>query len=383
MRRFFIVILLLSVTLCSSAQRRRRTKTPPPPTAEELAEQRRQALFEQKLNMTAKVTFIDSLLLKRQELMDVLSIGSENGSIGECAPFFGLPEPDTLFCTLFRSQLGDKIIFAHPDAEGVPHLYGSELIGDRWSESLLLPGLEDTVSHNHPFMLSDGITLYFASKGEESLGGYDIFMTRWDDDNRRFLKPENIGMPFNSKGNDYLYVVDEYNQLGWFVTDRGLSPDSICLYTFIPEETRQIYNTATIGRDTLVALAEIHSIRDTWTDEKRVSEAKKRLEEVKNTIKKARQSGIYFIINDNIIYTDLSQFRTKEGLSLAQKCIELYEQRNSLVSKLEELRRSFKDSHAEARSSMRTDILQKEQQLTNLSNSIHNLEKELRSYEQR
>ena len=104
MRRFFIVILLLSVTLCSSAQRRRRTKTPPPPTAEELAEQRRQALFEQKLNMTAKVTFIDSLLLKRQELMDVLSIGSENGSIGECAPFFGLPEPDTLFCTLFRSQ---------------------------------------------------------------------------------------------------------------------------------------------------------------------------------------------------------------------------------------------------------------------------------------
>ena len=31
-----------------------------------------------------------------------------------------------------------------------------------------------------------------------------------------YLVPENVGMPFNSPYNDYMYVIDEYNNLGWF-----------------------------------------------------------------------------------------------------------------------------------------------------------------------
>ena len=76
---------------------------------------------------------------------------------------------------------------------------------------------------DYPFMLSDGTTLYFAENGEESLGGYDLFVTRYSSSSHEYLKPENLGMPFNSPYNDYMLVIDEPNNLD------GLPPTAISL----------------------------------------------------------------------------------------------------------------------------------------------------------
>lgn len=381
MKKFLIFTLLILLSLGISAQRRRRVKATPTP--EELAEKKRQERYEQKLQVTARITFIDSLIVKKNSLMDIISISAENGSIRPCAGFHGMVEPDTLDCTMFRTQLGDKIIFAQPDDNAVLHLFTSELIGDKWSEKIMLPGLNDTVSQNYPFMLSDGTTLYYASKGEESLGGYDIFMTRWDADAQRFLKPENIGMPFNSTGNDYLYLIDEFHQLGWFATDRGLGPDSVCIYTFIPTQTRKIYDTHSIGRDTLVAYANINSIRDTWTDKDEVSAAIKRLDEVKHSVRKARKAGICFVVSDKIIYTELSQFRTKEGYNLAQKWLGMSQQLKSLSAELESQRQQYSSSTSEKKKTLKAIIASNEQRQEKLLEAIHKMEKEMRSFEQR
>ena len=81
--------------------------------------------------------------------------------------------------------------------------------------------------------MSDGITLYYASDGEGSLGGYDIFVTRYDSENGNYLRPDNIGMPFNSPANDYMYAIDEFNNIGWFASDRYqliTKSVSMCLY---------------------------------------------------------------------------------------------------------------------------------------------------------
>lgn len=383
MKKTIIFILLLLMALGASAQRRRRTKTPPPPTPEELAEMARQENYERKLLVTERVTFIDSILVKKDEVMDILYLGSESGSIATCADFFNVKEKDTLNCTLFRSQLGDKIIFAHPDTSAVLHLYASEMIAQKWNEPVMLPGLEDTLSQNYPFMLSDGTTLYYASKGEESLGGYDIFMTRWDSDSQRFFKPENIGMPFNSKANDYLYLVDEFNQLGWFVTDRGQSADTVCVYCFIPNETRKIYDTGTIGRDTLVALANISSIRDTWTDLERVKEGLTRLAALRNKSNKTTKSHFHFIVNDRITYTTLSQFRHEESRKLADKWLKMVAERNKASEQLEGLRKEYSVAKAEKKTELAARILPLEQKYEKLIADIHALEKEIRTFEQR
>ena len=383
MKKTIIFTLLILLALGASAQRRRKAKTPPPPTPEELAEMARQEKYDRKLMMTERVTFIDSILLKKEEVMDMLYLGNENGSVDSYANFFNVKEKDTLDCTLFRSQLGDKIIYAQPDTSAVLHLYASEMIGQKWCEPVMLPGLEDTVSHNYPFMLSDGTTLYYASKSEEGLGGYDIYMTRWDSDDQRFLKPENIGMPFNSTANDYLYLVDEFNQLGWFVTDRGHGGDTVCVYCFIPNETRRIYDTSTIGRDTLVALANINSIRDTWTDQERVNDALNRLDMVRNKSKKSVKSQFHFVVNDRITYTNLSQFRHDESRKLAEEWLKLVDERNKASEQLDKLRMDYSLANDEKKAELATTLLSLEQKYEKLIADVHSLEKEIRIFEQR
>lgn len=383
MKKTIIFTLLILLALGASAQRKRRVKTPPPPTPEELAEMARQENYERKLQVTERVTFIDSMLLKKEEVMDMLYLGNENGSVASYAKFFNVKEKDTLDCTLFRSQLGDKIIYAQPDTAAVLHLYASEMIGQKWCEPVLLPGLEDTVSHNYPFMLADGITLYYASKSEEGLGGYDIYMTRWDSDTQRFFKPENIGMPFNSAANDYLYLVDEFNQLGWFVTDRGQGGDTVCVYCFIPNETRRIYDTSTMGRDTLVALANINSIRDTWTDQEHVKDALNRLDILRTKSKKSAQSQFHFIVNDRITYTNLSQFRNEESRKLAKKWLKLVDERNKASEQLEELRKQYSVSRPEKKAEIAASILALEQKYEKLIADVRSMEKEIRIFEQR
>ena len=383
MKKTIIFTLLILLALGASAQRKRRVKTPPPPTPEELAEMARQENYERKLQVTERVTFIDSMLLKKEEVMDMLYLGNENGSVASYAKFFNVNEKDTLDCALFRSQLGDKIIYAQPDTAAVLHLYASEMIRQKWCEPVLLPGLEDTVSHNYPFMLADGTTLYYASKSEEGLGGYDIYMTRWDSDTQRFFKPENIGMPFNSAANDYLYLVDEFNQLGWFVTDRGQGGDTVCVYCFIPNETRRIYDTSTMGRDTLVALANINSIRDTWTDQERVKDALNRLDILRTKSKKSAQSQFHFIVNDRITYTNLSQFRNEESRKLANKWLKLVDERNKASEQLEELRKQYSVSKSEKKAELTASILALEQKYEKLIADVRSMEKEIRIFEQR
>lgn len=190
-------------------------------------------------------------------------------------------------------------------------------------------------------------------------------------------------MPFNSKANDYLYLVDEYNQLGWFVTDRGQSADTVCVYCFIPNETRKIYDTSTMGRDTLVALANISSIRDTWTDQEQVKEGLTRLATLRNKSQKTTKSHFHFIVNDRITYTTISQFRHEESRKLAGKWQKMVEERNQTYEELEGLRRQYSMAKPENKAKLAARILPLEQKYEKLIADVYALEKEIRTFEQR
>ena len=80
-------------------------------------------------------------------------------------------------------------------------LYRSEHLENHWTKPQLLKGINDDNQFpraNYPFMMGDGQTLYFAAEGGDGLGGYDIYVTRYDTEEDQFLHPVNIGMPFNS-----------------------------------------------------------------------------------------------------------------------------------------------------------------------------------------
>ncbi len=49
-------------------------------------------------------------------------------------------------------------------------------------------------------------------------------------------------MPFDSPYNHYMHVIDQYNNLGWFASDRFQPEGKICIYVFIPNSSKQTYN---------------------------------------------------------------------------------------------------------------------------------------------
>jgi len=66
----------------------------------------------------------------------------------------------------------------------------------------------------------DGVdgTLYFASNGHPSIGGYDIFMSKGD--GTRWAEPVNGGMPLNSSADDYFFAQNKAGSGGFFVSNR-------------------------------------------------------------------------------------------------------------------------------------------------------------------
>jgi epidermal growth factor receptor substrate 15 len=73
----------------------------------------------------------------------------------------------------------------------------------------------------YAFMHPDGKTLYFCSKGHNSMGGYDVFKAVYDEANNGWGKAENVDFPINSPDDDMLYLTDAEYKNSYFSSKRG------------------------------------------------------------------------------------------------------------------------------------------------------------------
>ncbi|MDE6634893.1 MAG: hypothetical protein K2J96_06535, partial [Bacteroidaceae bacterium] len=81
-----------------------------------------------KLNAVERVTFIDSLIVPRNEVLRHIHLSPECGTLLRTGDFF--QTQDTLDCTAFVSQLGDQVFYAQADKTGNVDLYMRDLYGD-------------------------------------------------------------------------------------------------------------------------------------------------------------------------------------------------------------------------------------------------------------
>lgn len=346
---------------------------------EELLETARKGRI--KLQATEQVMIIDSLVLPKAEVLNAIKISPECGSIH---PLKSIIKDDKSFNSYFQNQLGDKRMYAKPDKNGKLRLVESLLIANEWSAPTPLKGFdeEENDNFNFPFMLTDGITMYFAAENAESVGGYDIFMTRYDVDTQQFLVPDNIGMPFNSPANDYLYVIDEFNNLGYFVSDRNQPADSVCLYTFIPNEKRSIYNIDVLGEEKLRRLAKIHSIKDTWSNPTIVKEAQKRLFETRNAKEdEQKKRDFEFILNDQHTYYTLSDFKKPKAKDKAQWWLESKKDLQARSQELDRLRARYATGTDTQKAQIAPQIRLNEEKMEQIESEMHDLEKDIRKLE--
>lgn len=340
-------------------------------------------LYNRKLKAVEQVMIIDSLVVPRAQLLEHLNLSMESGKV--LTVDSALSTRDSLYNTAFVTQLKSHLVYARQTKPGHFRLYKCDMIDGKWSEAMPLEGLPEDENQNYPFMLTDGTTLYYAAQGPKSLGGYDIFMTRYDPDTKKFLAPENIGMPFNSTANDYLYMVDEYHRIGYFVTDRRQSPGYVCIYTFVPGEERVIYNAESTPADKLVSLAELNSIRETQTNADALRDATERLQQMTRSIREntVSASDLHFIVNDRYTYTSFSQFRNNNARIAAGKWVKMKQEHDAIAKKLSILRTTYHNSNAQEREKLKEQILPLEKQAEDLQDSIKSQEKLIRSLEGR
>lgn len=90
-----------------------------------------------------------------------------------------------------------------------------------WSKPQPMPAPINTeYDEDYPFLHPNGRTLYFSSKGHNSMGGYDVFKTTYDSETQTWSKPENLEFPINSPDDDILFVTDSLEKTAFFSTGR-------------------------------------------------------------------------------------------------------------------------------------------------------------------
>ncbi len=87
------------------------------------------------------------------------------------------------------------------------------------------------------FMHPDGKTLYFSSKGHNSMGGYDIFVSQLKSDNS-WSEPKNLGFPVNTPDDDVYFVMSANGKRGYYAScrDGGKGFADIWVIHFFPSE---------------------------------------------------------------------------------------------------------------------------------------------------
>ena len=369
LRKITILLLAILLSLPMAAQKRKRnTKPKPAPVVEEPQEDPR---ITNMREMTQQIIIVDSIVVNKDQFLASIRLSSECGQLMNTGAFFR----NQLQGTLYLNEMGNKVYFSQPDGHQ-QQLYTADKLGNEWSKPQPLQGLSEGIDEaSYPFMLTDGLTFYFAGKGEESIGGYDIFMTRYDSRSGSFLKPENIGMPFNSEANDYMYAIDEANRIGYFASDRRQPEGKVCIYIFIPSDTRKTYDNSKYTEEQIRNFADIASIADTWGNG---TERKAALDRIKSKYATHDVPGQLVSTGDA---ASAVEFHSKEANSLYQKLLKEQNALDIVNSNLDLLRQKYHKANASERNSMKSEILKLEEQALQLNTSVKQLTKATRNAE--
>lgn len=125
----------------------------------------------------------------------------------------------------------ESIYFSAADKDGIRNIYMTELGDSLWTvPELINEHLTSASDEIYPMLSSDGKSMYFASKGLYGVGGYDLYVSQWDEDTGDWSVPVNMGFPYSSPANDFLLAGSEDGGYTLFASDRDCPKDSVWIY---------------------------------------------------------------------------------------------------------------------------------------------------------
>jgi len=347
------------------------------------------ALIARYLKHVSRIEVLGVQRVPKTHLLNAYRISEDNGILAL----------DSLGSS-FTTQRGDRRYYSVSVTDTIDSLAVSrsllvcqQRLLQNWEDpDTLRATVNSGTTTAYPFVLTDGATLYFASDREGGLGGLDIYMTRYNAALGQWLLAENIGMPFNSPADDYLYVADESDGYAFFATNRHcLVLDSLSGKPAAYTDSVDVYQIA-LGERTflrglpdneLVALARLDSLIPLMSSntqpfneasEIRTNGATSRaiVEPMSNErATNAAADSIFFVLNNDITYTSLSDFHSDSARTLYKQYIQLEHKQSEAVEMLDSLRHQYYDADKTTRASLQARI-------PNLSNEIDERKRTLR-----
>ena len=324
--------------------------------AETEAKLKKSEMAAKLLKRVEDIAILDSVVVNKNEFLRYYKFSDELGTLTQ--ELIKLNERQSQDKVIYTTQRGDRLCFSD-SLKGNMDIFSSFKLLDNWSLPVSISNVINTdANENYPFLMLDGVTLYFASDGENSIGGYDIFITKYASGSQDFLVPENIGMPFNSPANDYMMVIDEQQRIGWFATDRNQPAGKVMIYKFIPNETKILFRTE--DKDLLRRVAQLKVNRKAENVNMYPVENLQQQET-------ANEAEFSVVINDSTIYTRFEQFQSTEALNRFKEWLKMKKELQILKNELQQMREHYSITQkTEEKNILMRKILDSEQKLIDL-----------------
>lgn len=164
-------------------------------------------------NLYKPVQFLpntSSLLLHQPNDPDKLFVAErdQNGGFKSPVVFSGmLPTQYFQADGALNPEFKKAVFVKNTIFDGTFDLYQAQIMQNgKWSKAEKLPDFinspQDEVG---PTLLNNGKTLIYASKGLPGMGGFDLYRSDWDESVRNWSRPQNLGYPINTPGDEISY----------------------------------------------------------------------------------------------------------------------------------------------------------------------------------
>ena len=139
--------------------------------------------------------------------------------------------------SLYAPDWNDVLYFSAEGPSGTRDIMMTMLDDTVWTVPVPVYELSDmSADEIYPMLSPDGKTMYFASDGLYGVGGYDLYKSVWDEQRQRWSSPQNMGFPYSSPADDFLYVESEDGDYVLFASNRECGKDSVYVYAIRYED---------------------------------------------------------------------------------------------------------------------------------------------------
>lgn len=142
--------------------------------------------------------------------------------------------------TIYFPSNTSTLYFSAADARGTWNIYMTKR-GDNniWSAPKVLnDNITSSGNEIFPYVTADGKKLYFSSNGHYGAGGYDLYVSEWDDQTGDWGTAQNMGFPYSSPSDDLFFYNTPDGKYSVFASSRATdnpakssyAPDKITVY---------------------------------------------------------------------------------------------------------------------------------------------------------